>query len=585
MKRKFFLKRLQYFLIAMSLPMLLVFILLISSTVKQIDGKLKSENQQTISSVETNLGQVIYGAKEQSKAMAANIRMSMALKHALVENEVMYTDILYLDSLQMALGSTVSAYTYLESSYLYLVGGDRVISSDKGLETIGAISDKGWLDVCNAVEEKEKSGIGVRILDEGKINEHNVLTVCHRLAVQNGYIVLNLNMEKLQEMIEHLKINEEEMVYLVDENGHILVASDNAEQNNDQIIPALFLRDKEEECILNLEEGWHRIGGQKMLIGMSEQTESQMQIVSLIPGSLFRKRMVEELHGWLLMLLGAVAIVVFLAYSVTSRSFAHINTILDMFDSASRGIPIAGHQGVPKDEYDVILDNIVRVFINSSYLQLQLQEQKFKQENAELMALQLQINPHFLYNTLQTLHMEARKIDATGKTSRIIEDVSDILKYALGSSQESVSLQEELDHLKKYVEVQNYRFGQFIVYYEVDEDVLDAEVFRLMLQPVVENSLLHGIRGLERQGYVKIWIKNKKGWLDIRVIDNGHGMSKEELEELRDRIEENKGSSIGLINLNRRLQLRYDSESKLKIQSKKDFCTCISFQIPYKKIV
>lgn len=584
MKRKFFLKRLQYFLIAMSLPMLLVFILLISSTVKQIDGKLKSENQQTISSVETNLGQVIYGAKEQSKAMAANIRMSMALKHALVENEVMYTDILYLDSLQMALGSTVSAYTYLESSYLYLVGGERVISSDKGLETIGALGDKGWLDVCNAVKEKEKSGIGIRVIDEGKINEHDVLTVCHRLAVQNGYIVLNLNMEKLQEMMERLKINEEAMVYLVDEEGHILVASDNAEQNHYQEIAGLFLRDKE-ECILNLDQGWHRIGGQKMLLGMSEWTESQMQIVSMVPSSLFRKRIIEEMHGWLLMLFGAVAIVVFLAYSVTSQSFAHINTILDMFDSASKGVPIEGHQGVPKDEYDVILDNIVRVFINSSYLQLQLQEQKFKQENAELMALQLQINPHFLYNTLQTLHMEARKIDATGKTSRIIEDVSDILKYALGSSQEPVSLQEELNHLKKYVEVQNYRFGQFIVYYEVDEDVLDAEVFRLMLQPVVENSLLHGIRGLERQGYVKIWIKNKKGWLDIRVIDNGHGMSKKELEELRGRIEENKGSSIGLINLNRRLQLRYDSESKLKIQSKKDFCTCISFQIPYKKIV
>lgn len=584
MKRKFFLKRLQYFLIAMSLPMLLVFILLISSTVKQIDGKLKSENQQTISSVETNLGQVIYGAKEQSKAMAANIRMSMALKHALVENEVMYTDILYLDSLQMALGSTVSAYTYLESSYLYLVGGDRVISSDKGLETIGALGDKGWLDVCNAVKEKEKSGIGIRVLDEGKINEHDVLTVCHRLAVQNGYIVLNLNMEKLQEMMERLKINEEEMVYLVDEEGHILVASDNAEQNHYQEIAGLFLRDKE-ECILNLDQGWHRIGGQKMLLGMSEWTESQMQIVSMVPGSLFRKRIIEEMHGWLLMLFGAVAIVVFLAYSVTSQSFAHINTILDMFDSASKGVPIEGHQGVPKDEYDVILDNIVRVFINSSYLQLQLQEQKFKQENAELMALQLQINPHFLYNTLQTLHMEVLKIDGAGKTSRIIEDVSDILKYALGNPQESVPLREELDYLKKYVEVQNYRFGQFIVYYEVDEDVLDAEVFRLMLQPVLENSLVHGIRGLNRQGYVKLWIKNKKGWLDIRVIDNGHGMTREELEELRSRIEENKGSSIGLINLNRRLQLRYDTESKLKIQSKKDFCTCISFQIPYKKTV
>ena len=258
-------------------------------------------------------------------------------------------------------------------------------------------------------------------------------------------------------------------------------------------------------------------------------------------------------------------------------------SLLIICNGAKAGRTIQRPQRKVNDEYDVIMNNILMMFLNNTYLNIQLKEKQYRQQNAELTALQLQINPHFLYNTLQTLDMEARKLNDDGRISAVVGYVSDILKYSLTNPQKSVSLREELDYLKKYVEVQHYRFGdRFIIYYEVDDDVMDAEVFRLMLQPVVENSLLHALRGNER-GYMKVRARRIGDKVNLRVIDNGDGMTREELEALRKRIADRNSRSIGLTNLDRRLRLRYPEETGLRICSIKNLGTSVSFCIPYKK--
>ena len=196
--------------------------------------------------------------------------------------------------------------------------------------------------------------------------------------------------------------------------------------------------------------------------------------------------------------------------------------------------------------------------------------------------LKNQLNPHMLFNSLNTLRSLVR--ENQDKAQDYIQELSRVLRYTLQSNEsQSVSLREELDYLKKYVEVQHYRFGdRFIIYYEVDDDVMDVEVFRLMLQPVVENSLLHALRGNER-GYMKVRARRIGDKVNLRVIDNGDGMTREELEALRKRIADRNSRSIGLTNLDRRLRLRYPKETGLRICSIKNLGTSVSFCIPYKK--
>lgn len=271
-----------------------------------------------------------------------------------------------------------------------------------------------------------------------------------------------------------------------------------------------------------------------------------------------------------------------LAYFVTKRNFQQIDDIIQTFDEAEKGSIPQKKDAEVNDEYDVILNNVINVFLNSSYLKHQLAEKQYKQELTEMASLQLQINPHFLFNTLQALDFEALRLSGgPGTLNRMIQNLSDILKYSLEDPVKPVLLRNELDYLKKYADIQKQRLGdKFIIYYEIEEELLDFSVFRLMLQPLVENSLSHGVAPLESTGCIKVRAFRRNGWACFTVIDNGIGLTRLEIGEVYSRILDETSQNIGLTNINRRLVLKYGPESSLHIQSKKGMGTCVAFKVP-----
>ena len=167
----------------------------------------------------------------------------------------------------------------------------------------------------------------------------------------------------------------------------------------------------------------------------------------------------------------------------------------------------------------------------------------------------------------------------------MIQELSRIIKYALTNPTEPVTLREELNYLKAYLQIQEIRFNHIIItYFEIDDEILDHKVFRLMLQPMVENSVNHGMKSTDQHCYIKIkgYIRNDE--INIAVIDNGCGMTKEEIVDLYIKINDPTSKNIGLTNLNRRLLLHYGDRSKLYIRSKKDMGTGIYFKIPAQSI-
>lgn len=270
-----------------------------------------------------------------------------------------------------------------------------------------------------------------------------------------------------------------------------------------------------------------------------------------------------------------------LAYTTTVRTFRQIEYMIQVFYDAESGIYPSGPRQEVNDEYDILMNNIIYLFLNTVKLQTELTEKRHDQEVAELTALQLQINPHFLFNTLQTLQFQIQSQNSSEEAVTILEYLSDILQYALSDATEMISLREELLYLKKYVAIQKFRFGEkFIIYYEVDEELMNRKVFRLMLQPLVENSILHGVRYKEGRGYIKIQIFERRGKLHFRVVDNGVGMDKEKKEYLRQSIKEINVHHIGLANVNSRLKLHFGDGSEIRIRSKKGMGCVMEFCFP-----
>lgn len=197
-----------------------------------------------------------------------------------------------------------------------------------------------------------------------------------------------------------------------------------------------------------------------------------------------------------------------------------------------------------------------------------VREHESARREAELRLLQAQINPHFLYNVLDAITWSALSAGAA-ETANLTREVSDFLRLSLTKTNESVPLAREIKHLVAYFNVQRYRFGERIsLSLRPDPESLQLEVMPLMLQPLLENALLHGILCEEsRKGHVEVSTQVLEGVLIIIVSDDGVGIDPDALTLLRASVQSANSGSYGLWNVHQRIMTRYGEAFGLSIHS------------------
>ncbi len=208
-------------------------------------------------------------------------------------------------------------------------------------------------------------------------------------------------------------------------------------------------------------------------------------------------------------------------------------------------------------------------------LVLKTAEDEREKRKAELRVLQAQINPHFLYNTLDTLQYKAYD---TGDEEMVtmISALSTFFRISLSKGKEIIPLEKELEHVKSYLKIQKIRF-QDVLAYEFQVDVKDSfQILKLILQPLVENAIQHGIKPKMAPGVVHIRAIQKGEQLLLEVEDDGVGIKRERLEELKRELREGAaGKSYGLINVNNRICLLYGEGSGVTVESEEGKGTCV----------
>jgi two-component system sensor histidine kinase YesM len=220
----------------------------------------------------------------------------------------------------------------------------------------------------------------------------------------------------------------------------------------------------------------------------------------------------------------------------------------------------------------------------------ELLDSKIKeQENlkkAELRALQAQINPHFLYNTLDTIIWMAE----SKKTDQVIEIVSALANFfriSLSKGKDWITIGEEIERTRSYLAIQKMRYRDIMDYeIQVDEGVLDNTILKLILQPLVENALYHGIKNKRQGGTITVRAKQENEHeVLLEVEDNGIGFTPEKLAQLQVELEDDSGeirleSGFGIGNVNKRIRLYYGKQYGLSINSEYYAGTRVSFVIP-----
>jgi two-component system sensor histidine kinase YesM len=216
-----------------------------------------------------------------------------------------------------------------------------------------------------------------------------------------------------------------------------------------------------------------------------------------------------------------------------------------------------------------------------------------EQENlkkAELKALQAQINPHFLYNTLDTIvwMAEAKKND---QVIEIVRALSSFFRIALSKGKDWISIRQEIEHVRSYLAIQKIRYRDILNYkFEVDEDLLDGTILKLTLQPLVENALYHGIKNKRNGGTIVVRAQRVgNAIVRLEVQDDGVGFTPQKLAQIRSTLDNEFGEvsleegGFGLENVNSRIKLYYGKEYGLYVQSEYQGGTQVVARIPLQK--
>ncbi|MCC8065826.1 MAG: sensor histidine kinase [Clostridiales bacterium] len=208
---------------------------------------------------------------------------------------------------------------------------------------------------------------------------------------------------------------------------------------------------------------------------------------------------------------------------------------------------------------------------------------KMEDHQSRILSLQSQINPHFLYNTLECIRSEALN-EGSASIASMAKSLGTFFRYSISRKENIVTIQDELDNIRNYIRIQNYRFeNRFhfsIDMEEEDQDLLRCQIPKMTLQPIVENSVFHGLETKGSESQVTIHIRSSQDQILLTVSDNGVGMDETQLTNLRNRMlygtetssekrdpQKSHGNGIGLYNINQRLRLIFGEQYGLSIYS------------------
>lgn len=198
-------------------------------------------------------------------------------------------------------------------------------------------------------------------------------------------------------------------------------------------------------------------------------------------------------------------------------------------------------------------------------------------KQAEYLALQNQINPHFLYNTLDMISWMGYGA-SNADICKVVASLSDFFRLSLNKGEDSFTLADELNHVKSYITIQEYRMRHIQFRLEAPRELLNLRVPKLMVQPLVENAILHGLRPRNYRGHITISCALEQAYLVIRVMDDGVGFDEKLLGERTE-----KSTSYGLKNIRQRLAVLYDDRGSLEIANRPEGGVVARLRYPAEK--
>lgn len=323
--------------------------------------------------------------------------------------------------------------------------------------------------------------------------------------------------------------------------------------------------------------------GNTYISAESKSAYSKWTTLVLVPKSFLLKDFYHYRNSMIIILLIIVVIVLQVLPRVIGKLTKNIKELMKTMEEISLGNIDAKPSISSVDEIGKLSEIFVDMMEKVQYLMEDIKVKEQGKRKAELEALQAQINPHFLCNTLNTIKYLAH-LQNVKNISELTTSLVRLLRITIDKTDSFITIEEELEHVKSYLTIQSYKYAdRFSTSFEVQEGVLKYKTIKMILQPLVENAIFHGIEPSGREGVItiKVFIENEH--IKFKVIDNGIGMSGESIEKLMtnsSRSEKSRFSGIGVNNVSERIKLFFGTEYGINVYSQPGMCTSVEVNIP-----
>jgi two-component system sensor histidine kinase YesM len=586
MKKKLFINN---FLLYIAI--LLVPIIILGSSIFIIASNYSKNTIQTRNELLVNTGiEKMESSMKQMEAITINlsVRSSISRKVASAFNHpyggIPSSDYYLVNTVVNMLLSVSSSNEFIYSIYLYVPNDYQLfIDSNSGISEIPHHIDNAWYESASRKEPGQITWFEKRDVFRYSFETEPipVLSIYRRIAsplLPGGVLVLNIHTDRINSVFEQVANAAEIDFFLMNNDGTVLFSNTGVSDYSTDFIKSILENPQSDFT--------SSINGKKIIVSKQySQVHPEWIYVSVMDKSLISKLPHTVSDITVVLVVGCFLMSAFLAYRVTRKNISYLNDILSIIEHADKGNQLPDISRESSDVYGYILKNIVRTFANNQLLSAQLAEKNYKIQVLEFMALRSQIQPHFLYNTLETINwITIGLTKGPNIASVMIENLSRILSYSFNNSTEHVEIRNEIDIINCYFNIQKIRYKQLSdVIWSVDKALLDHKILKFMIQPIVENCFQHGLYPKCNNFSIKISIFARDNLLYIQVIDNGKGMSYEKLKKLRRQIEKkelSKGDHIGLTNSNQRIKLYYGDEYGIKVSSWSNIGTAVRIILP-----
>lgn len=368
--------------------------------------------------------------------------------------------------------------------------------------------------------------------------------------------------KQLYDIISDVESGTNLIIYLLDKNNQVVLGT------NEEDVGKFFSIDA--------------LNHDKYFLVENQSSTTEWTLIGLVPKSVFGEALKQYNVFFIALGLVSFLVIVLVSWMISRSIVVPIINITNGMSRVKKGdfdVRITQHEnseiGMLSKHFNDMTEEL-KFFIDKVY------KQELSKRDAELKAIQAQIDPHFLYNTLDTIYWML-VVDDNEEVADMVVSLSDILRYSISEGEDFVTVSEDVKHLENYLRIHKARFNEKLTYnIHMDEDILDVKIPKLLIQPIVENAIKHGIKDKSTEGEIHIIGKCEEDQLILCVRDNGIGMRKSKIREVLEgtaKVEDDSHTGIGLKSVHKRIKLIYGEQYGITIDSVPNQYTLVTLRL------